>query len=81
MRLAVSDHCQKASARMIVLGMSLQMLREILNAFGQYGNLHFWRTRVFLMDAMLDYKLLLLDFGNHTSTIAHFDLFCKLAKL
>jgi len=72
MRLPIGDHGQEAAARVIVLGMRLQMLREFLDALGKYGNLHFRRAGVRIMNPVLGNELLLLGLGNHFTSLAQF---------
>src|SRR5512145_685003 len=40
------DHSQKTSARMVILGMRFEMLRQVSDFFAQNGNLHFWRPGI-----------------------------------
>ena len=55
-------HSQKASARMVVLGVLLQMVGELLDFIRKDGNLHFGRTSIFLMSPEFLYHLS-LGFG------------------
>lgn len=79
MSLSLCDHAQKASARMVVLGVSLEVLRKLLNSLCQYGNLHFRGASILLVGLDFLDKLLLFVLCNHVSTIAHFDSLCKLS--
>jgi len=70
MRLSFGNHGKEALARVIVLGVRFQMLREFLDTLGKYGNLHFRRTGVRVMDPVLGDKLLLLGLGNHFTSLS-----------
>jgi hypothetical protein len=49
---ALANHSQQASARMMVFGMNLEVLRQIVNSLAEEGNLHFRRTRIRIMSAV-----------------------------
>jgi len=55
---AVADHLQQAAAGVMVLGMDLQMLRQLVDPGGQDGNLDLRRAGVLVMQTVL-----LDDFG------------------
>ena len=80
MRLAVGHHGEESPARVIILSISLEVLAKLLNALRQYGNLHFRGASVRVMDRYFLDELCFLGLRNHTSTIAHFDTLCKLAR-
>lgn len=60
MRLAVGHHGEESPARVIILSVSLEVLRELLNALRQYGNLHFRRAGIRVMDLHLLHELCFL---------------------
>ena len=45
---ALADHGDQAAARVKVLLMHIQMVRQVLDTLGQYGDLHFGRTGITL---------------------------------
>lgn len=62
---------------MVVLRVSFEVLRELLNALRQYGNLHFRRAGIFIMEGYFLDDFHFLGFGNHVLIIAQRFVLCK----
>ena len=77
MGLSVCHHGKQASARVIVLAMLLKMRGKFINALSQYGNLHFRRTGILVMNPVLANDFLLFGLRNHEKTIAYLENFYK----
>jgi hypothetical protein len=50
---SVTDHLEKAAARMMILRMLLKMLCQVADSLGENSDLDFRRTGVALMDSVL----------------------------
>ena len=62
MCLTIGNHGQKSAAGMVILGVSLEMLRKLLNALSKYGNLHLRRACVLIVDGYFLDELFFLGF-------------------
>jgi hypothetical protein len=70
MSLAVCHHGQKASARVIVLRILLQMRGQLLNTLRKYGNLHLSRASILVVDLGLLDDLCFLGLRNHAYIVS-----------
>jgi hypothetical protein len=62
----LTDELKKASSGVVILLVSLEMFREVIDAIAQDGNLHFRGTRVLVMQLeTIDDLLLSLWVENH----------------
>jgi hypothetical protein len=62
----LTDELEKASSGVVILLVSLEMFREVIDSIAQNGNLHFRGTRVLIMQLeTIDDLLLSLWVENH----------------
>jgi hypothetical protein len=62
----LTDHPEQSPARMMVLRMDLEMIRQVSDLFTQNGNLHFRRTGIATMSAVsVDYRYHSLSRKRH----------------
>ena len=50
---ALRDHLEQAAPRMVIFLVRLEMLRQLVNALAEQGNLHLWRTGIRVMRAVI----------------------------
>ena len=69
---ALRHHQQKATTRVVVVAVRLEVFRQVGDAVGKERNLNLGRTGVALVRAELGD-----DFGRLVGVLGHIDLFCK----
>ena len=77
MRLARGDHAEEAPAGVVVFRVRFEVLRELLNALRQYGNLHLGRARISVVKGYFLDELNFLGLGNHSLIVSRFLPLCK----
>jgi hypothetical protein len=61
---ATAHHLEQAAARVVVLGVLLEVLGQVVDPRGQEGDLHFRRTGVVLRALVVQEDLGLVDVGD-----------------
>jgi hypothetical protein len=78
MRAAIGNHLEKTAAGMEILGVLLEMARQLVDALRKKRNLDFRRPGVLLVSArILDNGRLFLRSKHDSSTIPRLDYLCK----
>lgn len=50
MRLTIGNHAEESTARVVILLVFPQMRGELIDALGQYCNLHLWGASILVVD-------------------------------
>jgi len=62
---AAGDHTEKATTRVVILGVNLEVVRKVVDAGGEKSNLHFGRAGVAFSALELGNDLRLVHFNGH----------------